>query len=82
MECVLIRRKDNGKLALPGGFLDPTESAEMAAKRKFSEKALGGKPVSYIIIIIGTTYLLMPFTRSLIRMYTRRLGRFSIEILK
>ena len=45
MECVLIRRKDNGKLALPGGFLDPTESPQMAAKRKFSEKALGGNMV-------------------------------------
>lgn len=35
---LMINRKDNGKLALPGGFQDPTEKAEAGARRELMEE--------------------------------------------
>lgn len=35
---LMIHRKDNGKLALPGGFQDPTEKAEAGARRELLEE--------------------------------------------
>lgn len=35
---LIISRKDNGKLALPGGFQDPTEKAEAGARRELMEE--------------------------------------------
>ena len=50
MECVMVRRRDNGKLALPGGFIMPEEAMNDAKKRKFAEKALGSYDVcSYVV---------------------------------
>ena len=64
MECILIRRKDNGKLALPGGFIAMGESVEEAAKRKFTEKALGGNPVSALRLL--TRHLFAHVARKLL----------------
>ena len=47
MECVMVRRRDNGKLALPGGFIMPEEATTDAKKRKFAEKALGSYDVCH-----------------------------------
>ena len=42
LECILVYRKDDGKLALPGGFILPGEDIAHAAQRTTAEKALGG----------------------------------------
>lgn len=38
-EVLVIKRKDNGKWALPGGFIDEGETAEEAAARELIEEA-------------------------------------------
>jgi|SRR5574344_46839 len=35
---LLVKRKDNGKFAMPGGFQEPTETAKDAAKRELEEE--------------------------------------------
>ncbi|CAF0881739.1 unnamed protein product [Adineta steineri] len=40
LEIVLINRKDNNHLALPGGMIDEGENAFVAAKREFLEEAM------------------------------------------
>ena len=42
LECILVHRKDDGKLAFPGGFILPGEDIAQAARRCTAEKALGG----------------------------------------
>lgn len=37
-KILLIRRRDNGKWALPGGFIDPGEHPHAAARRELSEE--------------------------------------------
>jgi len=37
-KLLLIRRGDNGKLALPGGFIDPDEQASVAGLRELQEE--------------------------------------------
>ncbi|CAF0784122.1 unnamed protein product [Rotaria sordida] len=44
LEIILINRKDNGRLALPGGMIDPGEHALAAVKREFIEEALNSNP--------------------------------------
>jgi ADP-ribose pyrophosphatase len=41
LEVVLITRSDNGKLAFPGGFVNPGETLSDTLKREFGEEALG-----------------------------------------
>ncbi|KAJ1477603.1 ADP-ribose pyrophosphatase [Baffinella frigidus] len=40
LEVVLIKRKDCGEWAIPGGMVDAGEAVSMAAKREFGEEAL------------------------------------------
>lgn len=37
-KILLIRRRDNGKIALPGGFIDDNEQAPIAGKRELAEE--------------------------------------------
>ena len=39
LEMILLTRHDNGKLAVPGGFVLPGESAVEAARRKLAQEA-------------------------------------------
>jgi len=41
IEVVMIKRQDTGEWALPGGMMDPGETAEQTARREFEEEAIG-----------------------------------------
>lgn len=43
-QVLLVTRKDNGKYAFPGGFVDPNENPAAAALRELREEALIGTP--------------------------------------
>jgi len=44
LEVILIRRKDSGELALPGGMVDAGEHVSEAIKREFIEEAMNSHP--------------------------------------
>lgn len=43
LQILCIQRGDTGKIALPGGMVDPGEQVSVTLKREFIEEALNGK---------------------------------------
>ena len=52
MEVLLVRRRDNGKLAFPAGFMHTQDTLADNVKRIVCEKALGVQDVSIVLSML------------------------------
>ena len=55
MEVLLVRRRDNGKLAFPAGFMHAQDTLADNVKRIVCEKALGIQSVSRFASVVAST---------------------------